>query len=64
MIRRVDHFVGRLRQVARRTDGFDDIVANEDRGIAKFIARIVERGNGVGVVNEQGGHRNDFARRI
>ncbi len=59
----IDHLVCCLRQAVCGTDGFDAIVSDKNRGIAKFIARVVERGDGVSVVDEQGGHVNDFARR-
>ena len=59
----VDHLISRLRQFDGRANGFDAIVSDIDRGVAKFIASVIERGDGVSVVNQQGGHGNDFARR-
>jgi len=63
MVLGVDHFVCCFGQAVGRANGFDAVVSDKDGGVAKFIARVVERGNGVSVVDEQGGHGNDFARR-
>lgn len=63
MVLGIDHFVGRSGQAVGGANGFNAVVSDKDGGVAKFIACVVERGNGVGVVDEQGGHGNDFARR-
>jgi hypothetical protein len=63
MVRGVDHLVGGLRQATGRANGLNAVVSDKDGCVAKFIARVIERGDGVGVVDEQGGHDNDFARR-
>jgi hypothetical protein len=57
MVFGMDHAIGSLRQVDRWADGLNAVVSDKDRSIAKFIASIIEGGKGVGVVNEQGGHR-------
>jgi hypothetical protein len=59
----IDHLVCRLGHACGRPNGFDAVVSNKDGGIAKLIARVVERCDGVSVVDQQGGHGNDFARR-
>jgi hypothetical protein len=63
MVLSVDHSVSRLGQTVYGTDGLNAIVFDINRCVAKFIASVIERGDGVGVVDQQGGHGNDFARR-
>jgi hypothetical protein len=42
------------------TNGLNGIPPDKDRGISKLIASIVERGNGMSVVDEQGVHGGTF----
>jgi hypothetical protein len=60
MVLGIDHAIGCLRQLVCWANGLYAIVSDKDRGIAKFIACIVECGKGVSVVNQQGGHRESF----
>jgi hypothetical protein len=60
MVLGIDHAIGCLGQLGCWANGLNAIVSDKDRGIAKFIACIVERGKGVCVVNQQGGHRESF----
>jgi type IV secretory pathway VirB2 component (pilin) len=57
----VNDSIGGAGQGMRWADGLDAIVANINGGIAQLIASIVQCGNGVSVVNKQGGHDHDFA---
>jgi hypothetical protein len=56
MVLCINHALSGLRQVLRGANGFNAVVANKNRGVAQFLSGIVQGGNGVGVVNEQGGH--------
>ena len=48
-------------EVLRWANGFNAVVPDQNGGVAKFLPCVIERGNGVGVVNQQGGHVRDFA---
>ena len=63
MVLSIDHLIGGLRQATGRPNGLNAVVSDKDRSIAKFIASVIERGDGVSIVDEQGGHDYDFARR-
>ena len=56
----IDHAIGCLGQLGGRANGLDAVVSDKDRGIAKFIACIVQRCKGVSVVDQQGSHRESF----
>ena len=60
---RVDHFVGGLRKLGRRADGFDAVVADKDGSVGELAARVVEGGHAGGVADQQGGHRRQSGRR-
>ena len=52
----IDHAIGCLGQLGGWANGLDAVVSDKDRGIAKFIAGIVQRCKGVSVVDQQGSH--------
>ena len=61
MVLGVNDAVGCAWQCMRGANGLDAVVAHKNRGVFQFIASVVQRGNGVSVLNEQGGHGHDFA---
>jgi hypothetical protein len=58
---RVNHSVGGEWQVLRWANGFNAVVPHQNGGVAKFLPSVIECGNGVSVVYQQGGHVRDFA---
>ena len=60
MVFGMDDAIGCLRQLGRWANGLDAVVPDKDRGIAKFIACIVQCGKGVSVVDQQSSHRESF----
>ena len=58
----VNHLVGSCRQFSGKANGFDAVVADEDRGLVQFPrlvwVQVVKGGDAVGVADEQGGHED------